>query len=61
MRQFKTTIDFIKETFGSDEFIPLHIPNFDTTEKEYLIDCIESTFVSSVGQYVNDFNPTQRR
>lgn len=55
MGEFQTTVDFIKEAFGTNDFIPLHIPNFDKTEKEYLIDCIESTFVSSVGQYVNDF------
>jgi len=36
-------------------FIPLHEPVFIGNEKKYLTDCIDSTFVSSVGQYVNDF------
>lgn len=49
------TIDFIRQTFASDEFIPLHEPRFMGNEKKYLLDCIDSTFVSSVGQYVDRF------
>lgn len=48
-------INFIKETFRSEEFIPLHEPRFIGNEKKYLNDCIDSTFVSSVGEYVNRF------
>ena len=48
-------VDFIKETFDTDEFIPLHEPRFIGNEKEYLNDCIDSTFVSSVGKYVDRF------
>ena len=33
--------------------IPLAVPNLDGNEKKYLIDCIDTTFVSSVGEYVN--------
>ncbi len=55
MKEFQSIIDFIKNAFGTNDFIPLHVPSFDNTEKKYLINCIESTFVSSVGQYVNDF------
>ncbi|MGJ0288431.1 LegC family aminotransferase [Aliarcobacter cryaerophilus] len=49
------TVDFIKETFKTQEFIPLHEPRFIGNEKNYLNDCIDSTFVSSVGKYVDTF------
>jgi perosamine synthetase len=48
-------VDFIKNTFHSSEFIPLHEPRFIGNEKAYLNDCIDSTFVSSVGKYVDRF------
>lgn len=48
-------IDFIKQTFNTNEFIPLHEPRFNGNEKKYLSDCIDSTFVSSVGKYVDTF------
>lgn len=49
------TVDFIKEIFKTQEFIPLHEPKFIGNEKKYLNDCIDSTFVSSVGKYVDTF------
>lgn len=49
------TIDFIRETFKTGDFIPLHEPRFNGNEKKYLLDCIDSTFVSSVGKYVDQF------
>ncbi len=52
---FNKTVDFIKKTFNTDEFIPLHEPKFIGNEKKYLNDCIDSTFVSSVGKYVDRF------
>ena len=48
-------VDFIKQTFNTNEFIPLHEPRFIGNEKKYLNDCIDSTFVSSVGKYVDTF------
>jgi len=48
-------IDFIRSQFPSKEFISLHEPNFSGKEKEYVLDTIESTFVSSVGPYVDKF------
>jgi perosamine synthetase len=48
-------VDFIKYTFNTNEFIPLHEPRFIGNEKKYLNDCIDSTFVSSVGKYVDTF------
>ena len=43
-----------KEIYG-DEFIPLHRPVFEGNERQYLVDCIDSNFVSSVGQKVTEF------
>ncbi len=49
-------IKFIRSKFNElKEFIPLHAPHFGGKEKEYVLDTIESTFVSSVGSYVNRF------
>ncbi len=52
---FDEIIDFIRSKFDTDEFIPLHEPSFTGREHEYVKDCIDSTFVSSVGQYVDRF------
>jgi perosamine synthetase len=52
---FDEIIDFIRSRFDTDEFIPLHEPCFAGREQEYVKDCIDSTFVSSVGQYVDRF------
>jgi len=48
-------IQFVRDYFGTSEFIPLHAPVFPGREKEYVADTIESTFVSSVGAYVDRF------
>jgi perosamine synthetase len=48
-------ISFIREIYGTKRFIPLHEPRFDGNEKKYLNECIDSTFVSSVGKFVNLF------
>lgn len=48
-------IEYIKELYGTDEFIPLHAPVFKGNEKKYLEKCIDSTFVSSVGKFVDQF------
>lgn len=54
-RNFKTTIDFIKSQFNNKNFIPLHEPRFAGNEKKYLLETIDSTFVSSVGAFVTRF------
>jgi aminotransferase in exopolysaccharide biosynthesis len=48
-------ISFIRDYFRSDEFIPLHAPVFTGNEKAYVAATIDSTFVSSVGAYVDRF------
>ena len=51
----KEIISFIRDKFNSKEFIPLHSPIFKGNEKIYMNECIDSTFVSSVGPFVNKF------
>ncbi len=53
--RFKPEITFIKDQFLNPEVIPLHQPVFNGNEKEYLLNTIGSTFVSSVGAYVDIF------
>ncbi|WP_224999079.1 LegC family aminotransferase [Cesiribacter sp. SM1] len=53
--KFSHIIDFIKTLYPGQDFIPLHEPRFTGNEKKYVADAIDSTFVSSVGAYVNRF------
>ena len=46
---------FVRDIYDTDQFIPLHEPRFIGNEKKYVLDTIESTFVSSVGAFVTDF------
>jgi len=52
---YQPIIDFIRSLYPNREIIPLHEPYFGGNEKRYVLDCIESTFVSSVGKYVDHF------
>ncbi len=52
---FEEIISFIRKTYQTKEFIHLHEPRFIGNEKKYLNECIDSTYVSSVGSYVNEF------
>lgn len=52
---YQDTINFIREQFNTNEFIPLHAPYFGGNEKKYLNECIDTTFVSSVGAFVDQF------
>lgn len=48
-------ICFVRDYFGTNDFIPLHRPTFSDRESKYVVDTIKSTFVSSVGGYVDRF------
>ena len=48
-------VDFVRGIYKINEFIPLHEPRFLGNEKKYLNECIDSTFVSSVGKFVDLF------
>ena len=52
---YKDIIVFIKELYGNQEFTPLAVPVFVGNEKKYLNECIDTTFVSSVGKFVDRF------
>ena len=52
---FSEIIHFIKGLYPSENPVPLHMPRFTGNEKKYVIDAIDSTFVSSVGKYVDRF------
>lgn len=52
---FDEIIEFIRDTYKTEEFIPLHAPRFVGNEKKYVNECIDSTFVSSVGKFVDQF------
>jgi perosamine synthetase len=55
INKFPEIIQFIKKLYPNQKYIPLHEPRFAGNEKKYLNDCIDSTFVSSVGEYVGRF------
>jgi aminotransferase in exopolysaccharide biosynthesis len=48
-------VKYVQEIYQTKEFIPLHAPTFTGNEKVYVNNTIESTFVSSVGKYVDQF------
>ncbi|EAI2588443.1 aminotransferase LegC [Campylobacter coli] len=51
---FEKEISFIKSLFNKEN-IALHEPCFIGNEKKYLLECIDSGFVSSVGEFVTRF------
>jgi len=51
----QAVIEFIRDLYKTEKFIPLHEPRFFGNEKRYLSECIDSTFVSSVGKFVDQF------
>lgn len=55
MENIKDVVSFVREHFNSTQFIPLHEPRFRGNEKKYLEQTIDSTFVSSVGAFVDKF------
>ncbi|MDA7855535.1 LegC family aminotransferase [Cyclobacteriaceae bacterium] len=55
MSKYLETIHFIREQFLGKEFVPLHEPKFNGNEKAYLLETIDSTYVSSVGPFVDKF------
>ena len=53
-------VNFVRELFASDTFIPLHAPLFVGRELEYVQECISSSFVSTIGEFVDEFENTMR-
>jgi len=52
---FNEVIEYIKSLYPNQKPVPLHAPVFFGNEKQYLCDCIDTTFVSYVGKYVTKF------
>ena len=52
---FEEIIQFIQKVYSTNDFLPLHEPVFFGNEKKYLNECIDSTFVSTVGEFVHQF------
>lgn len=55
MKKFKKISTFIRDLYPDKEIIPLHEPLFIGNEVKYLKECIETTFVSRVGPFVDRF------
>ena len=53
--RFTEILSIIESLYPNEKPIPLHAPRFLGNEKEYLAECIDSTFVSYVGRFVSDF------
>lgn len=53
--ELKQLVSFIQQHYQTTEFLPLHEPRFNQREKDLVMDCLDSTFVSSVGKYVDEF------
>ena len=52
---YQNVISFIKDLYNNQEFVPLAVPKFIGNEIKYLNECIDTTFVSSVGKFVDRF------
>ena len=52
---YSKLISFIKGVYGTSDFVPLSVPKFIGNEKKYLEECVDTTFVSSVGKFVDRF------
>jgi len=48
-------VEFVRDIYQTNDFIPLHKPTFDGNEQNYVLETIQSTFVSSVGKFVDEF------
>jgi aminotransferase in exopolysaccharide biosynthesis len=52
---YESALKFIQDIYKTKKFIPLHEPRFIGNEKSFLLKTIDSTFVSSVGEFVDRF------
>ena len=61
MEKFEQIVDFIHDLYRTKDFVPLSVPRFIGNEKIYLAECIDTTFVSSVGKFVDRFEEDMAR
>ena len=57
---FDELIAFVRQWYGSRDPIPLCEPRFSSTDRAYVVDAIDSGFVSSAGAYVSRFEEAVR-
>src|SRR5690606_869026 len=55
IKKMQQILSFIRDQYKTNDFIPLHEPRFRGNEKKYVLETIDSTFVSSIGAYVDQF------
>ena len=55
MDTIETFINFVQSYFPSEKVIPLHRPVISEKDKALVADALNSTYVSSVGKYVELF------
>jgi len=58
---YEEVVAFIQEIYQTTDFIPLHEPKFIGNEKKYLNKCIDSTFVSSAGEFIDGFESRMQK
>lgn len=57
---YNDIVEHIKSVYPNQDFIPLHEPRFIGNDRKYVLDAIDSTYVSSVGKYVDRFEEMMR-
>lgn len=53
--KYQEIIEFIRHVYNTNNEIPLHAPKFIGNEQKYVSETIKTTYVSSVGKYVDKF------
>lgn len=54
------TINLIRDIYQTNDIIPLHAPSFNSSEEDLVSETVKSTFVSSVGGYVDEFESAMK-
>ncbi len=60
LKDYSALIGFIRSLYPGKDSIALHEPVFSGNERDYVLDCIDSTYVSSVGKYTGRFEEMLR-
>lgn len=55
MSEFSQFVELVQSVYSSRDFIALHEPRFLGDERKFVNEAIDSTFVSSVGKFVDQF------
>ncbi len=55
MSDFASVVEFIRSQFPRSDTVPLHAPSFGPEERHNLLECLDSTMVSTIGPFVDRF------